>query len=85
MFELYADNLFLNNKNVGMKKLKLNLSDFKDTEVLTREQLKVVTGGSGVMKYMCCLPSGNCSICVDCNAWCTCPDPQAILSPCSAG
>lgn len=30
-----------------MKKLKLNFQHFGDTEVLTREQLKKITGGNG--------------------------------------
>jgi hypothetical protein len=40
-------NKFLIIKKNKMKKLKLNLSQMKGAEVLTREQLKKVTGGSG--------------------------------------
>ncbi|MBW7891508.1 MAG: hypothetical protein H3C48_10895 [Chitinophagaceae bacterium] len=49
-----------------MKKLKLNFQHFDDTEVLTREQLKKITGGEGsdsgggTKKQKCC-PKNDCN------------------------
>ena len=47
MFELCIVNLLFNDKIVFMKKLKLSFRDLDNTEVLTREQLKKIVGGSG--------------------------------------
>lgn len=51
---------------------------------LSRAEMKRIMAGCGI-QYMYCLASGQCSICVACNAWCNCKDSGAILTPCSAG
>jgi len=66
-----------------MNKLKFNLNEVG--EILTREQLKQVFGGSsgGSGKYKCCVGE-MCSACVACTITpCRCMQPEAILSECS--
>ena len=76
-----------------MKKLKLNLENVG--EILTRDQLKKIlggseggaapdspSGGSSTATYKCCWTgTSNCSTCVSCNSNCTCV-PGASLEQC---
>lgn len=68
-----------------MKKLKLNLSNMKGTEVLTREQLKNIMGGGGsntctsdsecgLGKYCCATTDGsNIKVCATSTNGTGCP------------
>ncbi|HEY5464670.1 MAG TPA: hypothetical protein VIJ95_15515 [Hanamia sp.] len=52
-----------------MKKIKLNLQQLVNAEVLTRSQLKNVLGGSAVQTTVGGDGTCNCNSADDCKAW----------------
>jgi len=60
-----------------MKKLKLSLPDFKNTEVLTRDQLKKIMGGDGSGEIDCVATGTLCYVEEDGTAYrCSIQDNQ---------